>query len=101
MDLDDNSLKILACDISIRPGNAAGIADVLPYVRSKKVECNTVVIDFEEAGKSVVESFLEAERLCCTGLTWELSNANSRLRLRIAGTIEQITVIEQWFKSQE
>jgi len=43
MDLDDNALKILACDISIRPSNAAGIADVLPKVCSNKVESNAVI----------------------------------------------------------
>ncbi len=66
MDLDDKSLKTLACDISVRPSNAAGIADALPYVRSKKVNGNIVIVEFDEAGKAVVESFIDAERLCCT-----------------------------------
>ncbi len=44
MDLDDKSLKTLACDISVRPSDAAGIADVLPYVRGKKVDGHTVIV---------------------------------------------------------
>lgn len=97
MDLDDKALKVLACDIGVRPANAADITAVLPYIRSKKVQNHTVIIDFEEAGKSVVQSFIDAERMCCSELTWSVTTIKGRLRLRIAGTSEQAAVVSRWF----
>lgn len=98
MDLDDNSLKILSCDMSVGPSNAAGIEDLVPFVRGKTVVGDAVAIEFDESGKTVVESFIAAEQMCCTGLTWELSKAGTNLKLTIAGTAEQIAVIEEWFE---
>jgi len=98
MDLDDKALKILVCDLGVRPANAAGITEVIPFVRSKKVQGNTVIIDFDEAGKGVVQSFIDAERLCCSELTWSVTAVKGRIRLRIAGTSEQAVVVSRWFE---
>jgi hypothetical protein len=101
MELDDAALHVLSCDISIRPRNAAGIAEVLPYVRNLRVDGNKVIVHFDEAGKMLVESFVKAERLCCTDLTWELANPETRLELTIQGTSEQVSIIENWFEDSQ
>ena len=88
MELDEKSLRILSCDISVRPGVAAGIAEVLPYVLSVKTDDNSVLVEFDEAGVAAVQSFVAAERLCCNSLTWELAHLQDGLQLRVMGVPE-------------
>jgi len=97
MDLDDHSLQALSCDISIRPRDAAGIAELLPFVRTANNDGDKVIVYFDEAGKAVVESFVSAERLCCTGLTWELESTDNQLKLTVTGTKERVSIIKEWF----
>lgn len=98
MELDDETLHALACDISIRPRNAAGIAELLPLLRSARTDNNKVIVLFDEAGKAALESFVSAERLCCTGLTWDLATIGSCVQLTVVGNIEQISIIKKWFE---
>ena len=98
MELDDETLHTLACDISIRPRNAAGIAELLPFLRSAKTDNNKVIILFDEAGNAALESFVGAERLCCTGLTWELAAIESGMQLTVTGNLEQVSIIKKWFE---
>lgn len=97
MDLDEKTLSVLACNISVRPRNAAGIAELIPFVDSVQNLGNRLAIDFETAGLSAVESFVNAERLCCTGLTWDLVPGINGVQLTITGTIEQVSMIKTWF----
>lgn len=97
MDLDEKTLNVLACNISVRPLDAAGIAELIPYVRSVQNLGNRLAIDFETAGLSAVDSFVSAERLCCTGITWELVPGGNGVQLTITGTMEQVSMIKTWF----
>lgn len=97
MELDDESLHTLSCDISIRPRNAAGIVELLPFVRTARSDADKVIVHFDQAGEGSVNSFVNAERLCCAGLTWELTTVENGLQLTVAGTTEQVSIIKQWF----
>jgi hypothetical protein len=97
MELDDKSLHVLSCDIAIRPSAAAGIAELVPFVRIAKNDGAKVIVHFDIAGKDVVESFVRAERLCCTGLTWELVASETLLQLTVTGTTEQVSIVNKWF----
>lgn len=98
MELDDKSLQVLACDISSRPKNAAGIGELLPFVRAVTTDGDRVIVDFAQASLAALDSFVSAERACCTGLSWELAQAESHLRLIVTGTAEQVSLIKEWFE---
>lgn len=98
MELDDKSLHILSCDISIRQRNAAGIEDLLPFVCTAKTVGDSVTVLFDETGRVAVQSFVDAERLCCTGLSWELLPIGNQLQLTVKGTTEQVSIISGWFE---
>lgn len=98
MKLDDRSFHVLSCDISSRPRNAAGIEELLPFVRAVTHDTNRVIVDFVPDGQAASDSFLAAERLCCTGLTWELAQSQNQLQQVVAGTPEQLLLIKQWFE---
>jgi len=97
MDLDDETLHVLSCDMSIRPRNAAGVKELLPHISSVQTDGKSVIVHFADAGREAVESFVNAERMCCTGLDWNLADVANGLQMTITGTAEQVEIIERWF----
>jgi hypothetical protein len=100
MELNDETIRALSCEISARPSGAPGISELLPYVRTIRAEPGSVNLSFDVSGKSTVESFVAAEQLCCSGLLWSLDEDEHGVRLRIAGTPEQVVVIERLFTEE-
>jgi hypothetical protein len=97
LELDEQSLHVLSCDIEVRPRDAAGIEELLPYLRKIETVNGDVLVYFEMAGAAALESFVDAERLCCTGLTWKLGSTDDLLQLIVGGTPDQTALIKQWF----
>ncbi len=98
MDLDEESQEVLSCNLAIRPRNAAGIQEILPFVHKVALDENNVIVVFDAAGKACIESFVSAERLCCTGITWDLHSVGDEMQLHVSGSSQQVTVIKQWFE---
>jgi hypothetical protein len=97
MELDSRTLKILSCDIAARPNDAAGITDVLKHLISVKKESESLIAEFCISGKSDVCSFADAERTCCTSLSWDVVSLEDRVYLTIRGLPNQIEEIFTWF----
>ena len=97
MELDEKSLHILSCDIAVRPRDAAGISHLVPFICKVEANESEVMVEFNKEGKEFVDSFVAAERLCCTGLKWTIEEGADVLRLIVGGSADQITVIKEWF----
>ena len=90
-------IEILDCDLGARPQAAPGIDGLLPYVRGATRMPGAVLVEFDERAAQTVEAFVEAERLCCAGICWEIDRI-SGLHLRISATDAQLTTIESLWK---
>jgi hypothetical protein len=99
MELDERTLEILSCDIAISPRNAAGIDDVCRHLVSVHSEVGKLVAHFRLSGKSEVQSFANAEQLCCTSLSWVVSAADNHIILTIQGSEKQLAEVRAWFSS--
>jgi hypothetical protein len=97
LELDEKSLHTLSCDIAVRPRDAAGISHLAPFICKVEANDSEVIVESKKTGKESVESFVAAERLCCTGLTWTVEDGEDVLRLIISGTAEQMSVVKEWF----
>ena len=89
-------LDVLACDIEVRPKAAPGPMDIAPFVLDRTRSAEAVTITFAPAGLQSVVAFVDAERLCCAGIDWQLQRAPI-LSLRIGASPAQLDVIEQMF----
>ena len=89
-------LDVLACDIGVRPKAAPGPMDIAPFVLDRTRSADAVTITFAPAGLQSVVAFVDAERLCCGGIDWQLQRAPI-LSLRIGASPAQLNVIEQMF----
>jgi hypothetical protein len=93
-------IEVLDCDFDARPKAAPGIDALLPHVRDAARERGAVIIEFDPGMDETLEAFVEAERLCCTGIGWEIERTGG-LRLRISATDAQIAAIESLWTNQE
>jgi hypothetical protein len=93
----DEIIEILDCDLGVRPKAAPGIDALLPHVRAASRTPAALLVEFDDQAASTLEAFVEAERLCCAGIGWEIDRT-SGLRLRISATDGQLTAIESLWK---
>lgn len=98
MELDERTLSVLACDISVRPNSSAGIDELLKHVRSVRLEHNRLIAEFDSAGTSDLHSFVEAEKMCCTTLFWKVAEFPEHIQMCVEGTYDQIAAIKLWFQ---
>lgn len=90
-------IEILDCDLGVRPKAAPGIGALLPHARGVSRTSTTLLVEFDPLVADTLATFVEAERLCCAGIGWEIERT-SGLRLRISATEAQLSAIESLWK---
>lgn len=90
-------IDVLSCDIGVRPKLAPTFADVAPRIRGIHRDPGLLTIAFDGAAADTVEALVEAERLCCAGIGWQLEREPA-LRLLIRATPDQLDALEQMLK---
>jgi hypothetical protein len=89
----DEIIEILGCDLDARPKASPGVDALLPHIRGVTRTPTALLVEFEESTAQTLEAFVEAERLCCAGIGWEIEREPS-LRLRISASEAQLSAIE-------
>ena len=89
----DEIIEVLDCDLGVRPKGAPGVDQLLPRVGGVSRAPGVLVVEFDRRADQTLSAFVEAERLCCAGIGWEIERSPS-LRLRISATEEQLAAIE-------
>jgi hypothetical protein len=87
-------IDVLACDIGARPRNAPSFQDVAPYIRSVQRHGGVITVLFDTSALGNVEALIDAERLCCADLSWDLQR-KPEVRLTIGATRAQLDVLAQ------
>jgi|SRR6266508_3454444 len=91
-------IEVLDCDIEARPMAAPGVDRLITYVQGVSREPGALLVDFEERVADTLEAFVEAERVCCAGIGWQIERGPG-LRLRISAEDAQLTAIESlWYQ---
>ena len=91
-------IEILDCDLGARPQAAPGIDALLPHVLRASRVPGALLVEFNLQAERMLESFVEAERLCCAGIGWKVER-DPTLRLRITAVDTQIDAIESLWKA--
>lgn len=95
-DRRDEIIELLDCDIGSRPGAAPGVEQLLPHVRDVVRTAGALVVELDLRSAQTLEAFVEAERVCCAGIGWEVEGRPG-LRLRITASEAQLDAIESLF----
>jgi len=94
----DELIEVLDCDLGLRPAAAPGVDSLLPHVRGVARTAGTLLVEFDEQAGETLAVFVEAERLCCAGIGWEIMRG-PMLRLRITASDGQLGAIESLWNS--
>ena len=98
MPLEENDLDTLSCEIALRPRGAPSLLEVVPAIRASRREPGALVVEFDGAAADTLAAAVEAERLCCAGIGWELER--EPLRLRIVAAPAQLDVFAAFLAPQ-
>jgi hypothetical protein len=94
----DEIIEVLDCDLDVRPKAAPGIDALVPHVRGVTRTARAILVDFDPKAEQTLAAFVEAERLCCAGIGWEIER-DAGLRLRITASDVQLAAIESLWKA--
>jgi hypothetical protein len=94
----DEIIEVLECEIDARPKAAPGVDQLLPKARGVSRVPGALLVEFDPQVVETLAAFVEAERLCCAGIGWDIER-DAGLHLRIAAGEAQLTVLESLWKS--
>lgn len=69
----EDILEVVGCDIDQRP-TAPGIDGLQEHIRGIVRTPGVLTITFAPEAVETVEAFAAAERVCCTGITWDVQH---------------------------
>ena len=93
-------IEVLDCELDLRPAVAPGVDSLLPHVRGVARTAGALLVEFDEQAAETLAVFVEAERLCCAGIGWEIMREPT-LRLRITASDGQLEAIESLWTSKQ
>jgi hypothetical protein len=94
--LQPEILDTLVCEAGSRPRGAPTIGEIVPAVRSAHRDERQLTVTFDRTATSLVSAVVEAERLCCSTITWDLATVQEPT-LRIIALPGQLDVLEAIF----
>ncbi len=90
-------LDIVQCEIDRRP-EAPVIADLEPHVVGFTRQPEVLTIGFMPEAREPLEAFVEAERQCCAGIGWTVSDGPD-VALRIEAGADALDALAMLFES--
>jgi hypothetical protein len=90
-----DALDVLACEIDKRPDGAPSFFDLRASIQAVRREGESLRVDFDPTETAAVQRLVEAERLCCPDIGWDLQPSPS-LTLTIRATPAQLAIVEQF-----
>jgi hypothetical protein len=92
------TIELLACDIANRP-EAPGSDELRPHVIAVVRESESIVIKYRTEAMPLFAKFAAAERVCCSGLRWDLEDEGGP-QLRISASPAQLDALGPLFAEE-
>ena len=95
----EDLLDVVGCEIGKRP-EAPVIADLEPHVVGLTRLPEVLTISFAPEARETLEAFVEAERQCCAGIGWTVSDGPD-VALRIEAGADALEAFATMFKWED
>ncbi len=69
----EDLLEVVGCEIGKRPANAPTLDDLGQHVLGVQRESGSITLRFAAEALATLKAFVEAERECCGGIGWTVS----------------------------
>ena len=98
---DRDVLDVLACEFELRPVGAPDIDAVAKTILNVARDGERkLAVSFDPAAERELTAFVEAERHCCSTLSWTVEKGGGTLRLIVGAQPQQIDVLEAMFSAR-
>jgi len=94
----EDLLDVIECEIGRRP-EAPVIADLEQHIVGLAREPEALTVSFAPEARETLEAFVEAERQCCAGIGWSVSDG-PRVSLRIEAGPDALDALAILFESE-
>ncbi|MEX0683226.1 MAG: hypothetical protein WD904_05915 [Dehalococcoidia bacterium] len=91
----DDLIQVLGCDIDRRP-DAPGIAELSPFVLGSERRDGALRVRFAPEARETLAAFVEAERLCCADVGWQIAEGPDVV-LTIAASEAAVDMMQRIF----
>ncbi|HEY5639412.1 MAG TPA: hypothetical protein VIW01_05125 [Dehalococcoidia bacterium] len=95
----EDLLDVIECEIDRRP-EAPVIADLEPHFIDISREQEALTVGFAPEARETLQAFVEAERQCCAGIGWFVSDG-PRVSLRIEAGPQALDALAMLFESKD
>jgi len=69
----EDLLEVVGCELGKRPAQAPTMDDLGPYLLGVRRESDAITVRFASEALVSLKAFVEAERQCCAGIGWTVS----------------------------
>ena len=85
----EDLLEVVGCEIGKRPAQAPTMSDLGPHVVGVERQSDAITIRFAPEALATLREFVEAERECCAGIGWSVTERPD-VALRIEASPEAL-----------
>ena len=69
----EDLLEVVGCELGKRPARAPTLDDLGPHLLGVRRESDAITVRFAPEALATLKAFVEAERQCCAGIGWTVS----------------------------
>ena len=97
----EDLLDIVACEIGKRPAQAPTLDYLGPHVLGVQRQSDSITVRFAPEALATLKAFVEAERQCCAGIGWSVSEGPDEVALRIEAGPAQLEAFAALVRTED
>ncbi len=96
----EDLLEVVGCEIGKRPTQAPTMDDLGPHLLGVRRQSDSITLRFAPEALATLKAFVEAERECCAGIGWTVSEGPD-VALRIEAGPAQLDAFATMLQTED
>lgn len=97
----EDLLEVVSCELGKRPAQAPTMDDVKPHRLGVERQSDSITVRFLPEALVTLKAFVEAERQCCAGIGWSVSEGPDEVALRIEAGPAQLEAFAALVRTED
>ncbi len=97
----EDLLEVVGCELGKRPVQAPTMDDLGPHLLGVQRQSDSITVRFAPEALATLKAFVEAERQCCAGIGWSVSEGPEDVALRIEAGPAQLDAFATMLQTED
>ena len=97
----EDLLEVVICELGKRPAQAPTMDDLKPHRLGVERQSDSITVRFLPEALVTLKAFVEAERQCCAGIGWSVSEGPDEVALRIEAGPAQLEAFAALIRTED